>query len=419
LLRAILLLPAAAAAQTDGLYRNDVAISFRQSSAVIDEHFDNNGARLGDLIARLHRIAADTTLSILSIEISGMASPEGRSDFNAWLSNARLTALERYIRERIDLPDSIIVHDDRKVGWSQLDTLVAASDMPYRNEVLYILRHTPQYIFAQGRIVDGKKKQLMELNYGRTWREMYRRFFPALRNTCAVWITYGRRRPAKPARLPAGDAVPALQAAWPPVIPPVATLAGIAPRGTEPVERDTLCYVALNTNTLYLLGAVPNAGLEIALRGGWSFALSWHHAWWSKDARHRYWRTYGGEVALRRWLAADPDFRSPLQGHHVGVYVQALTWDFEWGGRGYLAARPVYAAGAEWGYARRLARRLQLQFVLGFGYLSGEYKEYLPESGLYMWQVTKRLRWVGPTKAEVALVWIPGPLVYKKRGGHK
>ena len=45
---------------------------------------------------------------------------------------------------------------------------------------------------------------------------------------------------------------------------------------------------------------------------------------------------------------------------------------------------------------------------IGLGYLGGEYQEYLPKDGHYVWQATKQRRWFGPTKAEVSLVWLLG-----------
>lgn len=135
LLRAMLLLPAAAAAQTDGLYRNDVAISFRQSSAVIDEHFDNNGARLGDLIARLHRIAADTTLSILSIEISGMAFASG------FATGANLTWDENSKKAKINIATNGTVKTEYPFEWSSFNATSVAVNNP-NDGYLYFIPQT-------------------------------------------------------------------------------------------------------------------------------------------------------------------------------------------------------------------------------------------------------------------------------------
>lgn len=45
---------------------------------------------------------------------------------------------------------------------------------------------------------------------------------------------------------------------------------------------------------------------------------------------------------------------------------------------------------------------------LGVGYTQGHYHKYTPEGRNYVWQSTHRRRYVGPTKLEVALVWLIG-----------
>lgn len=122
---------------------------------------------------------------------------------------------------------------------------------------------------------------------------------------------------------------------------------------------------------------------------------------------HNYWRIYGGDVELRKWLGSAAK-RKPLTGYHIGAYAQIVTYDFELGGRGYLADRWSYAAGMSYGYSLPVAKRLNIDFSIGLGYMGGEYKEYLPQDGHYVWQSTKRRHWIGPTKAEISLVWLIG-----------
>ena len=178
-------------------------------------------------------------------------------------------------------------------------------------------------------------------------------------------------------------------------------------------------YMALKTNALYDVLAIPNIGVEFYLGKKWSVATNWHYAWWKTDPKHWYWRTYGGDIALRRWFGRKAA-EKPLTGHHVGVYGQILTYDFETGGRGYLGDRWSYAAGVEYGYSLPIAKRLNIDFTLGMGYLRGEYKEYLPMDECYVWQATKNRKWLGPTKAEVSLVWLLGSGNSNKiRGGKR
>ena len=142
------------------------------------------------------------------------------------------------------------------------------------------------------------------------------------------------------------------------------------------------------------------------------------YAWWKSDRRHRYWRTYGGDIEGRYWLGRKAK-EKPLQGHHIGLYAQLVTYDFEWGGRGYLGDKWSYGGGISYGYSHPIARRLNLDFTLGIGYLGGEYKEYLPIDNCYVWQVTKQRHWFGPTKAEISLVWLIGRDNTNRKGGKR
>jgi hypothetical protein len=55
-----------------------------------------------------------------------------------------------------------------------------------------------------------------------------------------------------------------------------------------------------------------------------------------------------------------------------------------------------------------IARRLNIDFTIGVGYVGGKYYDYKPIDGHYVWQATKKRRWFGPTKAEISLVWLIG-----------
>ena len=177
-------------------------------------------------------------------------------------------------------------------------------------------------------------------------------------------------------------------------------------------------YMAVKTNLLYDLAFVPNIGLEVSLGKKWSMVGNWMYAWWKCDHRNNYWRTYGGELEFRKWFGPKASAK-PLTGHHLGVYLQGVTYDFEHGKTGYLSDFS-YGVGIAYGYSAPIARRLNLDFVIGVGYFGGEYKEYLPIDGHYVWQATKDRQWFGPTKAEVSLVWLIGRgNVNAKKGGKR
>ena len=175
--------------------------------------------------------------------------------------------------------------------------------------------------------------------------------------------------------------------------------------------------VALKTNLLYDVLLVPNIGIEVSLGKQWTVAAEGMMAWWSKNSSHRYWQTYGGYLTVRRYL--NTPHHSPFTGHHIGAYGLALTYDVEWGGKGYQASKFGFGGGLEYGYSWAVGRRLNLDFSLGIGYQGGEYKEYEPQGDRYVWQATRQRHWFGPTKAEVSLVWLLGGSGRSKKGGDK
>jgi hypothetical protein len=173
--------------------------------------------------------------------------------------------------------------------------------------------------------------------------------------------------------------------------------------------------VAIKTNLLYDAVAVPNLGAEFYLGKSWTVAATWNGAWWCNHSRDRVWRYSGAELALNRWFGrASLDRR--FSGHHAGIFAQCFTFDFALGKEGYLGGKPggnslqspCYAFGADYGYSLPIGRSLNLDFSLGVGYMGGKYYKYRHIDDCFVWQATKRRKWVGPVKAEISLVWVVG-----------
>lgn len=160
----------------------------------------------------------------------------------------------------------------------------------------------------------------------------------------------------------------------------------------------------LKTNTLYDAALVPNIGGELYMGKDISLAGNYYHSWWSKDASHKYWRLYGGDVEVRKWWGKRAH-KQQLSGAHAGAYFQFLTYDFETGGKGYLADKFTIGGGLSVGYSQPVLTYMDLDFTVGLGFLRGEYKEYIPQNGHYVWQCTKMRNYIGPTKLEVSLVF--------------
>lgn len=175
-------------------------------------------------------------------------------------------------------------------------------------------------------------------------------------------------------------------------------------------EQDTkeiLRWWSVKTNLLYDVALIPNIGVDVYLGKDWSLAANWMYAWWSSNPKHKYWRTYGGDLELRRWWGKKAT-EKPLTGYHAGIFLIGMTYDVEFSGRGYLADTFSYGGGLSIGFSQPVTPRLNADFTIGAGYLRGEYKEYIPKNGSYAWQATKMRNYFGPLKAEITLVWTLG-----------
>lgn len=410
----------ALAVQTAAAQENDkkeVCIGFRVGSSLLDPKFGNNEANLNDVIQFLNEVRNDTTIELTQVTFCGSASPEGGNKLNRNLAKRRCANMEQYVRQRIQLPDEVVKRQDWSDVWQKLAIYVENSDMPNKKEVLHELLETPEYTYNKyGALVDSRKKRLMDMNYGRTWNYMLDKFFPSVRNASAILVTI--RKKNEPAPEPKPEPVVEEPKQPEPVVQP------------EPiVDTKQPAYFAIKTNMLYDALLVPNVGVEFSLGKRWSVAADWMYGWWSRNKSHRYWRVYGGGLTVRKYFGAKAA-EKPLQGHHIGINAQMLTYDIEFGGKGYMGGKPGgtlwdrmnYTIGAEYGYSMPVARRLNIDFSLAAGYMGGRYYEYTPLDGHYVWQATKNRKWIGPTKVEVSLVWLLGHGNYNtktKKGGEK
>lgn len=177
------------------------------------------------------------------------------------------------------------------------------------------------------------------------------------------------------------------------------------PAAETTAEETSGCHLALKSNLLYDLALIPNMGCEVALGRHCSLGATGHYTRLHDGDRHRWWFTYGADMTVRyHWGRAAQE--APLSGHHVGLYGQLLAYDIELGGRGYQGRRWSYGGGVEYGYSWALSRRWRLEAAAGVGYLTGRYREYVPEDYCRVWVATKNRQWFGPTRAEATLVWL-------------
>lgn len=162
----------------------EMSIDFPQGKSSIDMALMNNRIVLDESVQLLEWIRNTSSLKLGRIRISGYASPEGKPEANFRLASMRAEAFKGYLKQRVPLlADSLFEMQSGGVNWQGLRRLVADSQMPAREEVLYTIDHTPQQDNACNRA-------LMALHGGKTYRYMAREFFPKIRNACYITIHY-------------------------------------------------------------------------------------------------------------------------------------------------------------------------------------------------------------------------------------
>lgn len=388
-------------------------ILFHVSHFDIDRNLKDNGTQLDSLTAVIRQYSKSGNFP--EVLITGGASPEGATGFNMSLSQKRADALISYFHAETGLPDSVMSHNFLGADWIGLKKAVENdSNVPLRKEVIKTLDRIIENC-ENTRINSTESSHLLRsIGKGEAYSYLYNMYFPDLRATYVRIISTNPYRPLE-GLSPDGPFVQPPEFHFPVTIP-------IFQSYNQEYHKPF--YMALKTNMLFDALLIPSISAEFYLGKNFSIVGNWDYGWWDKNATHYYWRHYGGDVAFRWWFGKAAHDK-PLTGHHLGVYGGAFTFDFELGDKGLMGGRPGHSlwdrcllnTGIEYGYSLPVARRLNIDFTLGIGYVQGHYIKYHPHNNSYIWDSLNKLRWFGPTKAEISLVWLIGRGNFNEKGG--
>lgn len=367
----------------------DALVTFLINEAEMRSDISSNEKDLNKIVAMLDQVFNDTTIRLQNIIVSGYASPDGPYARNEKLAAARTQILKQFIVDRYHLGDELLETRSVAEDWEGLEKYVenaSEEELPHKTDILTIIRNNDILPDAKERMIRRLKVDFEHLKVN---------CLPKLRRS-EYYIQYFKQR-----RYISTTVIED------PKEPDTVTVVNV------PVEKKPF-YFAAKTNLLYDAALLPNIGVEFYLGKLWTLTADWHYTWLYSDTRHRYWQGYGGYLGVRKYFGKKAE-EHPFTGHHLGLYGQTQIYDVEFGGRGYQMPDWGYGGGIEYGYSLPIARRFNLDFSLGVGYVGGTTKEYLPLDGHYVWQVTKKLNWFGPTKAEISLKWLIGRGNYHKK----
>lgn len=188
---------------------------------------------------------------------------------------------------------------------------------------------------------------------------------------------------------------------------------------------DYLPSFALKTNLLFDLATALNFEIEVPLHKRFSLAAEWVFPWWTidnykEDSKRTRLQILNGNIEARYWFG-NREKKRLLNGWFAGIYGGGGLYDIEWKGKG-VQGEFFIAAGISGGYSHRITEHLSLEYAIGAGILSTDYRTYRAhfcEDAVWYPIREKRGRytWIGPTRAKVSLVWMINEK--DKKGGRR
>ena len=344
--------------------RTEICIDFRLNSHTIDSTYMDNAARLDEIMNVFRQLRHDSTLTVTQVTFSGVSSPEGHSQINRRLAGQRMEALEDYVRSHISLPDSLVIHhDDHYIPWHYLIAEVEASDISNKAEILSILRSPQKYVLYNNskNTIDSRVPALQQLDGGRTWQTLNRRYFAQMRNACAVVLTVKE----EPAPAPQPEPTPVEEPADTIRVPE--TPAPVAEPKPEPDSEAWMRRLYLKSNTVGVAMLIANIAVEVDLAEHWSVTIPYYYSalnYFTSDVKFR---TSCLQPEVRYWF--DKDNQGWYTGAHLGLAWYNYAKGGDWRYQDHNRHTPLYGGGISGGYRMPISKNQKwwMEFALGAG----------------------------------------------------
>ncbi len=391
----------------------EIFVDFRVNSTHIDTLYRNNTERISELISFLRQIQADKTISIVNVSFCGAASPEGSYEWNRHLANGRLKALEKVVRSKIEIPDSIITYDDSYIPWQYLVEQISASEIPHKQEILSIIDGKAEIVaYHSGRSIDSRILKLQKLDGGKVWRELHRHYFSPMRNACVVFVTFKKEESPKLLPVPTVEkTVPASAVDTTTVTPELSdTVLTVSP---NPNVEQWKPRLSVKSNALGLGLAIANAAVEIDICKHLSFSLPVYYSAWNYFTPTVKFRTFAVQPEMRYWFSEIND--GWFAGAHIGLAYYNIATDGQYRTQDHDGKSPALGGGLAAGYRLPISRdgRWKMEFSIGAGAYALHYDKYHNRRNGPLVS-TKKKAYIGIDQASVSFSYTFGQ---KKKGG--
>lgn len=334
----------------------------------------------------------------------------------------RAESLRNYIIQNADIPDGLVTITDAGIDWNLLATLVSSdSRTPKRDIVVKTIKEIPVWIFdSNNHVVDGRKKQLMEIYYGRSFAYMREHFFSDMRYASArlyCGVKDNEAPVAEAETMTEDSGVSKADTAHMERIAVEDTGTYAVTDTTEAEETDTAysgpvtipahakkemtwegSNVWLKTDIPYWALLVANLGVEVRLSDHWSLDIPVMYSPYTVSPSFRF-RIFAVQPSARYWLRAD------MTGHFFGIHAMGGMFNLSVNdSRRFQDINGAWGGGIDYGYTLRFSKHWGMEFNIGVGYLWSKYETfYNIENGASYNRTT--LNYFGITRLGISLIY--------------
>ena len=394
---------------------HEVVIGFANNSSQLDTSYGENAIALRE-ISEYMRVLLSGVCSTHAIIIEGAASPLGNEEYNKRLALRRAQVVRDFLRA-IDGSDRIRIHAiSNGEDWESFAReIIANYNRPNRDEVIAIIRSNLSN--------DEKEAKLRSIDKsGETFRILVQKHMTSARNAALIRIVELEELKSK-LKPPTLD-VSAIRATMSPQVKSASAQKEVSSAITTTTENATNTANATNATVVAkdaaadrklvvaarsnLLVPALNVGVEVPIGTNWSVGADYYFPWvWPKKDNKNCFEFLGWGIEGRYWFGKNRTIHDRLQGHSVGLYGYMGYYDFERNFHGHQGE--FVNVGLDYTYAMAVGKKkaVHFEFSLGVGFIYSEARKYtvIEATGpLISDKITQKVRYFGPTKANISLV---------------
>ncbi len=376
------------------------SVFFPVGGTMLDTAYTCNGNSLSAMLDYLAAVRRDSTLSLMNVQITGMASPEGSYQTNRRLAVRRAQALASWLRSHSDKELPLVLADNMGVGWPLLDTLALGYPppprlVPYRASMAHILAlDTTLVSYRRGLTIDHRVLLLRHAHRGRLWPILMRDVYPQMRMARAE---VGVARIEAPSSIVGPPPEPTSE--------PVTMAPALADTVTAVAETTCRRHITLKTNAVAWAFLITNIAIEVDVAPHWSVALPVSFSAWNYFSKNRKYRTFSLYPECRYWpTACNTGF---FMGAHLGMAYYNVAFGGRYRTQDRDGHRPALGGGVSAGLRLPVSHnhRWQMELSVGAGIYSLSHdKFYNQPNGLKAYTESKT--YMGIDQASLSLCYV-------------